>query len=174
MIPYQDDCLCDWRTSSCATHGHLQIRHVFVSFVKLSRWLEGFARYTWTRLAEERVCSSRSTSAGSGIVSLIVDIPKGVFSFRQICCQRRRVDSATCLLASLVQTARVSAVHAAIAPRKCTDQHGLDECACVFTLHFHVEGREPKACSQDECLIPLASGRICTEFFWHPLDPSLP
>jgi hypothetical protein len=42
MIPYQDDCLCDWRTSSCATHGHLQIRHVFVSFVKLSRWLEGF------------------------------------------------------------------------------------------------------------------------------------
>lgn len=35
MISYQNDCLCDWRTTSCTAHGHLQTRHV--SFVKLSR-----------------------------------------------------------------------------------------------------------------------------------------
>jgi hypothetical protein len=28
VIPYQDNGLCDWRTSSCAAYGHLQIRHV--------------------------------------------------------------------------------------------------------------------------------------------------
>jgi hypothetical protein len=28
IIPYQDNSLCDWRASSCAAHGHLQIRHV--------------------------------------------------------------------------------------------------------------------------------------------------
>jgi hypothetical protein len=28
IISYQDNGLCDWCTTSCAAHGHLQIRHI--------------------------------------------------------------------------------------------------------------------------------------------------